>query len=108
MKVNLAFSDYTTLILISIRIAVTFVVLHLIDTGADGFDLIDKKEMDSPIPLMAVPAMLASFVGWRVNLLVATPLTIVASIVATSKSYSVSDENMSCYVVQDSYASKMS
>ena len=110
IKVNLAFTHYITLVMLSVRIIRTFVVLHLIESGAEGFDLIDKKEMDSSIPMIAVPALLASFCGWRVNLLISTPLSILTTYVATYKSYSVIDDenNMSCYLVPDSYAYKMS
>ena len=107
MKVNLVFADFIALFLLSVRIAITFLIFHLIESGTQGFDRIDLKEMNDSIPFSALPALLTSFCGWRINLLISAPLTIILSAIATQKSFSMSDDNMTCYVNPDPYANRM-
>ena len=107
MKVNLIFTDFITLFLLSVRIAITFLIFHLIESGTQGFDLIDPKEMNDSISFVALSALMVSFCGWKINLLISAPLTIILSAVATQKSFSMSDDNMTCYLYPDPYANRM-
>ena len=106
-KVNLAFTDYCTLALISVRATTTFVLLHLIESGAEGFQLIDRKELNDSIPFVSISALLISICGWRVNLLISAPLAIFSSMRAVDESLSTSDDNMACYERPELIASRM-
>ena len=108
MKVNLAYANYITLALISVRVTATFVILHLIKSGAPGFELIDRKEINDSIPFVSITALLISSSGWRVNLLISAPLATISCFIATHDTYSVRDENMACYKNPDSMAGRMS
>lgn len=108
IRINLAFCDYITLFMVSVRIAITFLVLHWIESETQGFDLIDKKEMNDSIPLVAIPALIMSFSGWPVNLLISAPLSVISVAIATHMSFSIDEDNMACYVHPDPYAARMS
>ena len=108
MKVNLACTDYITLALISVRVAATFSLLHLIKSGTQGFELIDLKEINDSIPFVSITALLVSVCGWRLNLLVSAPLAIISSMIAVNESLSTSDDNMACYERPGLIAGRMS
>ena len=83
LKVYSALTGYTVMFLVGVRGAITFLILHLIEIGAHGFEQIDQKEMDDSIPFVAIPALLASCCNWRVNLVLGAPMTILLSTIAT-------------------------
>ncbi len=108
MKFNLAFTDYVTLALISVRVTSTFILLHLIKSGTQGFELIDIKEINDSIPFVSITALLVSICGWRLNLLVSAPLAVFSSSIVVKESLSTNDDNMACYERPELIASRMS
>ncbi len=87
MKVNLAAVDYGLLLLVSVRSVVTFLTIHFIKSGVEGFDKTDLKEMHDSIPLVILPALKIACCNWKFDLCVTVPLTTVLIVVATQMSF---------------------
>ncbi len=49
IKINLAAVQFGLMALVGVRIAVTFLLLHLITNDVEGFELIDPKIMNDSI-----------------------------------------------------------
>ncbi len=105
---NLAFTDYITLSLISVRVTSTFALLLLIKSETPGFELIDRKELNDSIPFVSITALLLSFCGWRVNLLISMPMAVISCAIAVNHSLTTSDDNMACYEQPELIAKRMS
>jgi hypothetical protein len=106
--VNLVATDYNLLILVGVRSAVTFLLFYFIEAGTPGFEKIDLKELSDSIQLIGLPGLIISCCGWRFNFLIGAPLTIGLTALGIHKSFTLSDDNMSCYVTPEPYASRMS
>lgn len=91
-----------------VRIAITFLLFHMISEGAEGFELIDRKELNDSIPFMTMPLMVTACANWRFDILVSVPLVFVSTVMAAQQAYKNEDDNMACYKQADLYAGKMS
>ena len=97
MKIKTTSADYVPLIIISVRVGVTFLLFYLISAGTEGFELVDQKELHSSIPFIAMPFLLLTFDNLFLNLAITIPVVLVGTVSATSFSLAVQDDNMSCY-----------
>ena len=43
MKINLAACNFGLFLIVGVRIATTFIILHFIESKTEGFELIDQK-----------------------------------------------------------------
>ena len=91
-----------------IRIAITFLLFHMISEGAEGFELIDPKELNDSIPFMTMPLLITACANWRFDILVSVPLVFISTVVAAQQAFKAEDDNMACYKQADLYAGKMS
>ena len=82
IKLKLSLVDYALVCFIGVRCMETFLVLHLIETNAPGFDLIDKKELSDSIPFIAGPGMILAICNYKFDLLFTTPMTFVCTILS--------------------------
>ncbi len=100
-KVTMAAIDYGLLFLVGVRIVVTFLMIHFIRSGVEGFDKIDLKEMHDSIPLLILPALTIAGCNWKFDMCVTVPISTVFIIIATQMSFAQVDDNMDCYVNPD-------
>ena len=77
-KLNLSAVNYFYISIVGVRVAVTFLLLYLIQSDTQGFELIDPKNLHDSIPIIASPVLVLSFYNWKFDLLVGIPLTIVS------------------------------
>ena len=66
------------MVIVGMRITVTLLVLHLIATNVQGFELIDPKQMHDSISSNAYAAICIATVNWKLDLLVSIPITIIS------------------------------
>ena len=107
-KISLATIDYAVMMIVGTRCAMTFIILHYVLSSAEGFELIDPKYMSDSIPIIATSCFACAVSNFKRDLLLTAPITILLSIIATSKAYSVDNDNMSCFVEPDKQAIRMS
>ena len=96
-KFRLAFIDYGMLSIVSIRVAVTFLILYFIDSEMTGFDLIDKKQLNNSIPSVAGPALVLACCNFKLDLLITAPLTLISTYIVTERAFDPADDNMACF-----------
>ena len=108
IKINQKVVEFSFMALVGVRIAVTFLVLHLIATEVEGFELIDPKQMQDSILSLAVPAVCLSTISWKLDLLVSIPITMISAALVQQQAFSVENDNMSCFVQPESEANRMS
>jgi len=82
IKIKLRLVDFALVCIIGVRCIETFLVLHLIEINAPGFDLIDKKELSDSIPFIASPGMILAICNYKFDLLFTTPMTFLCTILS--------------------------
>lgn len=97
-------TDYIHAWIIFIRIAATFLLMHLVTTGTGGFENTDLKELCQTIDYIALPYLVLMFVNWKFNLFVTAPVTVVSCYVATKMSLTPSDGNMACFLDHETFS----
>ena len=107
IELKRAIMDYVHIWIISVRIVATFTLMHLVMTGAQGFEHIDLKEFCQAIDLMALPYIVLTFVNWKFNLIVTAPLTMISCYIATKMSLTPSDGNMACFKEHETFVDGM-
>ena len=80
-RIKLSMVDYDVILLLWVRIAITFLVFYLIESGHQSFALIDPKQMNDSISIL-FPAICGTFCNWKFNLLISAPLIIIFSALA--------------------------
>ena len=76
IRLKLSLVDYALFFLLAMRCIRIFIVMHLIDVSAEGFESIDKKDLSDAIPFIAVPGQILAICNLKFNYLVTLPLTI--------------------------------
>lgn len=103
-KIRLAFMDYACLFVMIVRIVETFLILYFIDSKTPGFDLIDKKELNDSIVMIAAPALVLACCNFKLDVLITTPLTMISAWIVTQRAFDTQDDNMACFKNPDTYA----
>ena len=108
MKLRLKTAAFSFLFLCGVRIIVTFLILHLVNSEAEGYDQIDKKELDTSIAFVFIPNLVLACGNWKFDLLFSIPLTIVCQFYVTSQAYQNDAEgNLGCFIGAETYASRL-
>ena len=56
IKLRLSLVNYALFIIVGVRCIGVFLIMHLIDVSAPGFELIEKKDLKFAIPFVTLPA----------------------------------------------------
>ena len=96
-KLKLKLADYAVFFILAVRSLETYLVFHMIDTSALGFELIDKKELMGAISFIAIPAQILTICNLRFNFIITTPLTILSIMLVEQRAYTTNGDNMSCF-----------
>ena len=107
VELNRKFGDYLSAWIIFVRIVATFTLMYLVQTGTDGFENIDLKELCLTIDYIAFPYIVLIFVNWKFNMIVLVPVTVVSCYIATKMSLTPSDGNMSCFKEHETFSNGM-
>ena len=83
MRIHMVSADYVPLVIIGVRVAVTYLLLYFISAGTKGFELVDKKELHSSIPLIALPFTLFTYDNLALNLTIMVPMILISTISVT-------------------------
>ena len=67
MEFRRQFLDYIHIYVMLVRIVVTFIMIHLVNTGAEGFEHVDLKEFSQAISLISLPYMVLFFSNWTIQ-----------------------------------------
>ena len=97
IRLKLSLVNYALFLLLAVRCIGVFLVMHLIDASAPGFELIDKKDLSTAIPFIAMPAQIIGICSLRFNYLVTLPLTIICLILVNRYAYTTDNDNLSCF-----------
>lgn len=63
--------------------------------------------MQDSITIIAAPAIIGATINWKLDLLVSIPITIIATALSQQQSFSVENDNMSCYAMPEEQANRM-
>ncbi len=107
-KISLATIDFAVMLIVGTRCAMTFIIFYFVLNGTEGFELIDPKYMSDSIPIIATSCFACAVSNFKRDLLLTAPITIILSIIATNKAYSVDNDNMNCFVEPEKQAMRMS
>ena len=77
-KTRIELLDYTVLILVIWKIAVTFTLFYIISEGWPGFEQYDVKQLHDSIGVTYVPMMFVASSNWSIDLTLSTPLLLAA------------------------------
>ncbi len=94
---NLSLIDYTAVMIILVRILVTWMVFKYKLEGKPGFSTVDFKQMQDSIVFAFVPSFLCFSTSWRLDFYLTTPIAFIASFMTTTNAYSPENGNMDCY-----------
>ena len=94
IKINLAAINYGFISIVGVRVVVTFVLFHLLEIEASGFESIDPKQLSDSIPIISILALLLTICNWSAGLLIYIPLITITTYLAVNRSYSMDSENM--------------
>jgi len=83
MKIKTASADFVPLVMISVRVGTTFLLFYLVSVGAKGFELVDKKELHSSIPFVAMPVLFFTFDNMFLNFAITIPVVLIGTVLAT-------------------------
>ena len=108
IRLKLRLADYALFFIMAVRCIEVFLIMHLIDVSAPGFQLIDKKDLSDAIPFIAMPAQILVICNLRFNYLVTLPLTILCQILVNRYAYTTENDNMACFTDPESKLSSMS
>ena len=86
VKINLNAINFGLISIVGVRVAVTFLVFHHIESETEGFEEIDLELMFDAIPFTVIFLFMATC-NWKFDLLTSVPLLIFASLLAFSKAY---------------------
>ena len=97
IRLKLSLVDYALFIILAVRCVTVFLIMHLIDVSAPGFELIEKKDLNLAIPFVAMPAQILGICNLRLNYLVILPLTNLSVILVNRYAFTTDSDNLSCY-----------
>ena len=107
-KFKKALINYILVLLLTVRCIETFALLHLVQNKADGFELIDLKELPDAIPSMAGPAFVLACCNWKLNVLFTAPMTALCILLVNRQALSDENDNLSCFREPQDYGQKIS
>ena len=108
IKLWLKIADYAMLFLLAVRCIETYLVFYLIDASAEGFTLVDKKELVDAVFFIAAPTQIGTICNLKFNYLVTLPLTISSLVLFSGYAYTTDNDNMSCFLQPEGKASLVS
>ena len=97
-RCTMAFFDFTNVIVLLIRAAVTFILFQAIENEWAGFVDVDLKVMHDSINMIMLPCILLCTVNMKVDLLLTFPLVILCNYFTFKYSFTSKGENMACYL----------
>ena len=97
VKLKLSLVDYVHFSILAVRVSVIFLVMHLIDVSASGFELIKHKDLKGTFNFLASTTQIIGICNLRLNYLVTLPLTFVCLIMVQSYATATNnDDNLAC------------
>ena len=92
VKINLNAISFGLVSIVGVRVAVTFLLFHLVESEAQYFDSIDPELLFDSIPFTVIFLFMA-ICNWKFDLLTTVPLMTFTSLVGFHRAYSVQKEN---------------
>ena len=100
--------DYTLVWILTLRCIETFILLHLVQNKAAGFELIDLKELSDAIPMIAIPTFVLTCCNFKFDILFTAPMTLLCIFLVNRQALSEENDNLSCFLEPQDYARKSS
>ena len=97
VKLKLSLVDFVHFSILAVRVSVIFLVMHLIDVSASGFELNKHKDLKGTFNFLASTTQIIGICNLRLNYLVTLPLTFVCLIMVQSYATATNnDDNLAC------------
>ena len=103
-RINIKILDFTVLIIVIMRIVVTFTLFKIIREDWYGFEQYDVKQLHDSVGLAYIPIMTIASANWKVDLTISTPLVLVAQFMTSHTAFSHEDNNMGCFASPKTFA----
>ena len=85
----------------------TYVIFSYITANNFGLGSYDRKQLADSVQFVAIPALLAGSINWKLDLLLSLPLTLIGTVLNVNGSYANEGDNLACFANPNAVASHL-